>query len=234
MKNNTQVETAQKSQATNKNISKVPTGKVTLMKETEARKKAREEQYRNFRISALRRRCTRAGMENEEIEKYVEKLKKQLDEPKEYSILVIFKTKDGIMFKEALAKANIYYKYHGDTYFSIDGDQTILTKLREIAPPGATIHPYAKKMESVLPKLEYKKSKKPTTNTANAKKEAKDERKTFNKTVRAIHKKHGGKAVAKTKKRKMLLGLKKQRKAKKVQLINKKASKASKTLKKAA
>ena len=49
MNNNTKVETAQKSQAANKKTSKVPTGKVTLMKETEARKKAREEQYRSFR-----------------------------------------------------------------------------------------------------------------------------------------------------------------------------------------
>lgn len=234
MKNNTQVETAQKSQATNKNISKVPTGKVTLMKETEARKKAREEQYRNFRIGALKRRCKRAGISEEDTKKYIEKLKKQLDAPKEYSILIMFNSNGGKMFKEALAKANINYKYHGDTYFSIDGDQTVLAKIREIAPPGSVIHPYAKKMESVLPKLEYKKSKKPTNNTTNAKKEAKDERKTFNKTVRAIHKKHGGKSVAKTKKRKILLGLKKQRKTKKVQLINKKASKASKTLKKAA
>lgn len=234
MKNNTQVETAQKSQATNKNISKVPTGKVTLMKETEARKKAREEQYRNFRIGALKRRCKRAGISEEDTKKYIEKLKKQLDSPKEYSILIMFNSNDGKMFKEALAKANINYKYHGDIYFSIDGNQTVLAKIREIAPPGSVIHPYAKKMESVLPKLEYKKSKKPTNNTANAKKKVKDERKTFNKKVRAIHKKNGGKTVAKMLKRKTLLERKKQRKATTVQLKGKKPSEGSKTLNKAA
>ena len=79
MKNNKNVETAQKGQTTTKNTqpenvkndlkkiqehrdakkSKTPTGKVTLLKETEARKKARKEQYDNFRINALKRRCKR-------------------------------------------------------------------------------------------------------------------------------------------------------------------------------
>ena len=234
MKNNTQVETAKKSQATNKNISKVPTGKITLMKETEARKKAREDQYRNFRINALRRRCERAGMEEEKIKEYIEKLKKQLNAPKEYNILVMFRKKDYSMLMEAMAKANIGYKYHGDTYVSLEGNQAVLAKIREIAPPGSVIQPYAKKMESVLPKLEYKKSKKPTNNTAKVKKEAKDERKTLNKTVRAIHKKHGGKAAAKMLKHKTLLERKKQRKATTVQLKGKKPSEGYKTLKKAA
>ena len=154
MNKNTQVETAQKSQATNKNKTKVPTGKVTIMKETEARKKAREEQYRNFRIAALKRRCKRMGYDEEKTNEFIEKLKKQLNAPKEYSILIMLDKKDSAMMKEALAKAKINYKYHGDTYFSIDGNQDILTKIREIAPPKAKIYPYAKKMESVIPKEE--------------------------------------------------------------------------------
>lgn len=174
MNKNTHVETAQKGQATNKNIqpekvvtalkniddirknkSKVPTGKVTILKETEARKKAREEQYRNFRINALKRRCKRMEFDDEKTAQYVETLKKQLDAPKEYSILVMFSSKDGAMMKEALTNAGINYKYHGDTYYSIDGDQNVLAKIREIAPPGAKIHPYAKKMESVLKDVEH-------------------------------------------------------------------------------
>ena len=177
MNKNTHVETAQKGQATNKNTqpekvvtalkniddirknkSKVPTGKVTLLKESETRKKTRKEQYRNFRINALKRRCKRMGFDDEKTAQYVEALKKQLDAPKEYSILVMFSSKDGAMMKEALTNAGINYKYHGDTYYSIDGDQNVLAKIREIAPPSAKIHPYAKKMEPVLSQMKEKKS----------------------------------------------------------------------------
>lgn len=173
MNNNTKVETAQKSQATNKKTSKVPTGKVTLMKETEARKKAREEQYRSFRINALRRRCKRMKFDDEKTEELVKKLIEQLDAPKEYNILIMLNRDDGPMMKEALAKANIHYKYHGDTFFSIDGNQDVLAKIREIAPPKAKIYPYAKKMESVISKEDREKVKKPTNNTAEKKAAAK-------------------------------------------------------------
>lgn len=165
MNNNTKVETAQKSQAANKKTSKVPTGKVTLMKETEARKKAREEQYRNFRINALRRRCKRMKFDDEKTEELVKKLIEQLDAPKEYNILILLNPNDGPMMKEALAKANIHYKYHGDTFFSIDGNQDVLAKIREIAPPKAKIYPYAKKMEPVLPKGKECKSEYVAKNT---------------------------------------------------------------------
>lgn len=167
MAKNTKTETAQKGQAVNniqtknnKEQSKVPTGKVILLKETESRKKAREEQYKNFRVSALRRRCARMGYDEEKTEEFVKKLLEQLKAPKEYSILVMLNPKDGAMMKEALAKARIQYKYHGDTFFSIDGNQDILAKIREIAPPSAKIHPYAKKMESVISKEEVPKKPK--------------------------------------------------------------------------
>ena len=102
MNNNTKVETAQKSQATNKKTSKVPTGKVTLTKETEARKKAREEQYRNFRINALRRRCKRMKFDDEKTEELVKKLIEQMNAPKEYNIIVMFNSSDYNMVKEAV------------------------------------------------------------------------------------------------------------------------------------
>lgn len=210
MNKNTHVETAQKGQATNKNTqpekvvtalkniddirknkSKVPTGKVTLLKESETRKKTREEQYRNFRINALKRRCKRMGFDDEKTAQYVEALKKQLDAPKEYSILVIFSSKDSAMMKEALTNADINYKYHGDTYYSIDGDQNVLAKIREIAPPGAKVHPYAKKMESVIPKEEKEVIKKPSNNTAEKKAAVKTAKKNFGGSYRYARRQKG-------------------------------------------
>ena len=238
MNKNTQTETAQKSQAVN-NIKKdnTPTGKVRTIKSAEERRKAREEQFRNFRINALRRRCKRMKMTDEEIEKYVKKLIEQMNTPKEYSILIMLSVKDGPMMKEALAKANITYKYHGDTYFSIDGNQDVLAKIREIAPPSAKIHPYAKKMESVLPKQEKEVIKKPSNNTAEAKKNAKADRKALN-IRRGQYKKGHGKSYAKQQCRKTLSELKKGRKATTVQLKGKTSStgskKASTNVKKAA
>ena len=192
MNNNTKVETAQKSQAANKKTSKVPTGKVTLMKETEARKKAREEQYRSFRINALRRRCKRMKFDDEKTEELVKKLIEQLDAPKEYNILILLNPDDGPMMKEAMAKANINYKYHGDTFFSIDGNQDVLAKIREIAPPKAKIYPYAKKMESVISKEDREKVKKPTNNTAEKKAAAKAATFKGRGSVRAIHRMQAG------------------------------------------
>ena len=160
MNKNTQVETAKNGQATNKNTSNVPTGKAKSIKDAEARKKAREEQFRNFRINALRRPCARMKFTEEKTEELVKKLIEQLNAPKEYSILVMLDVKDGAMMKEALAKAKIHYKYHGDTYFSIDGNQDILAKIREIAPPKAKIYPYAKKMEPIISKEEVPKKPK--------------------------------------------------------------------------
>lgn len=149
MNNNTQVETAQKSQATKKD--KTPVGKIKTIKSAEERKKAREQEYRNFRINSLRRRCERYGFDEKKTEEYIKKLLEQLDAPKEYSILVFIAAKDSKMMNEALKNANIKYKYCGATFFSIDGDQNTLAKLREIAPPGSKIHPYAKKMEAIIP-----------------------------------------------------------------------------------
>lgn len=188
MSNNTQVETTQKSQATNKNKSGVPTGKIKTLKTAEARKKAREEEYRNFRIAALKRRCKRMKLSEDEINELIEKLKKQLNAPKEYSILIMINKKDRKLMTEALANANIQYKFHGEDFFWIDGDQNILAKIREISPNSAKIHPYAKKMESVIPKQEKEVIKKPSNNTAEKKSAAKAARSGHTvKSVRCFH-----------------------------------------------
>ena len=170
MTKNTQVETTQKGQATNKN--NTPTGKIKTLKSAEERRKAREEQFRNFRINALRRRCARMKFTEEQTEEYVKKLIEQMNAPKQYTILIMLNPKDMAMMKEAMAKANINYNYCSDSHVSMSGDQSILAKLREIAPPSAKIYPYAKKMESVLPKQEKEVIKKPLNNTAEKKKAA--------------------------------------------------------------
>ena len=246
MNNNTKVETAQKSQATNKKTSKVPTGKVTLTKETEARKKAREEQYRSFRINALRRRCKRMKFDDEKTEELVKKLIEQMNAPKEYNIIVMFNSSDYNMVKEAVENAKIKYNIlvSGNTkarvslaYMSLEGDQDVLAKLREIAPASAKIYPYAKKMEPVISKEDREKVKKPTNNTATAKAAAKQKKKELN-LHRCKHKKGKGKAVAKQQRKISLSERKKLRKATTVQLNTKKGStgskKASTNVKKAA
>ena len=206
MKKNTQVETAQKSQATNKiqpkNVQKdlakireirdakknnTPTGKVTLMKETELRKKLREEQYRNFRISALRRRCKRMNFTEEETEEFVKKLIEQMNAPKDYDIIVMVNQEDSKMFDESMAKEKINYNYKSEPntkkgylgFVNITGNNKILDKIREIAPPGAKIYVHAKKAESVLPKADKDVIKKPTNNTAEKKTAAKVNKKIF-------------------------------------------------------
>jgi hypothetical protein len=176
------------------------------------------------------------GFDEAKTNEYIEKLKKQMDTPKEYSILVMFDNKDGAMMKEALNNAGINYKYHGDTYYSIDGNQDILAKIREIAPPSAKIYPYAKKMESVLKDVERPpQEKKPSKNTAAVKAANKKKKKELH---RCTHKKGKGKSVAKQQRKISLSERKKLRKATVVQLNAKKGStapqKASTSIKKAA
>lgn len=209
------VETTQKGQTTSKNTqpekvveslkkideirkakkSKVPIGKITISKEIEARKKAREESYRNFRINSLKRRCSRMGITGEKMEELVKKLIEQMNAPKQYHILIMLDRNDNAMMKEALAKAKINYNYCSDIHFSIDGDQNTLAKIREIAPTSAKIHPYAKKMESVIPKEECEKKKKPTNNTKEKKAAANPKRPKGKavKSVRYMHRMQKGK-----------------------------------------
>lgn len=237
MTKNTTVETAQKSQATTKN-----TGKVKTLANATERRKAREEQFRNFRINALKRRCARYGFDEAKTNEYVEKLKKQMDAPKEYSILITFdqvyprkKMKEGEVFKpdievflEDIKGKNISYAYKGDSFVRIDGDQNILAKIREIAPPSAKIYPHAKKMQSVIDEAPVVKKKKPTNNTVEKRKAAKDARKKENIRKFLNRKKGKGKSTAWGSRKISLAARRKMRKAITVQLKAKKSSTASK------
>ena len=251
MTKNTQVETAQKSQATNK--INTPTGKVKTLKSAEERRKTREEQFRNFRINALKRRCARYGFDEAKTDEYVEKLKKQMDTPKEYYILITFnqvyprkKMKDGEVFKpdieiflDNIKDKNISYAYKGDSFVRIDGNKDILSKIREIAPHSAKIYPYAKKMESVIDEKPVKKEKKPTNNTPEKKATANPKR-PMHKAVKSTRYMHHMQKGRYKNLREVFLAHKrsKKHKATTVQMQNKKRSegskKASKNLKKAA
>ena len=226
MKNNTSVDTAQKGQATTKN--NIPTGKVKTLANATERRKAREEQFRNFRIGALRRRCKRMGFDEAKTEEYVKKLIEQLNAPKEYDILIMFNSKEGPMMRQALYNAKIKYKFHADTYFFVQGDQNILAKIREIASRRAKIYPYAKKMQSVIDEAPVVKKKKPTNNTVEKRKAAKDARKKENIRKFLNRKKGKGKAVAWGSCKISLAERKKARKATTIQLKAKKSSTASK------
>ena len=252
MSKNTSVETAKKGQATNNIQSenkkdKTPTGKIILMKETEARKKAREEQFRNFRINALRRRCKRMKYTEEQTEEFVKKLIEQMNAPNEYTIIVMLNKNDMKMMEESIKNADIKYTHRSPCdekkpcggYFAFQGTQETLKKIQEITPPGAKIHTYAKKMESVLPKQEKEVIKKPSNNTAEKKAAANPKRKMHQavKSTRHFHRMQKGRYKNL---RQVFLAHKrsKLKKATTVQLNAKKSStgskKASTNLKKAA
>ena len=168
------------------------------MKETLARKEAREKEYRNFRIAALKRRCKRMKLSEEETKKAVDALINQLNEPAEYQILMIFNKTDIKMVKEILANAKIDARILGDYYAWIDGDKALLDKLRGILPPKTKIHPYAKKKPPVLEKRIPDKQKKPTNNMAAKKKAAQLKRKNDNLAKLKARKKRPGKVVRMT------------------------------------
>lgn len=176
-KNNT-VDTAQKGQTT---IDKTPTNKVKTLKTAEERRKAREEQYHNSHINALRRRCKRYGFDEEKTEEYVKKLIEQLKAPNEYTIIVMVKRNDMKSMEQSILNAKLKWthrspineKKESDGYFAFAGNKELLDKIRGIAPPDAKIHHYAKKMESVIPKEDKEVIKKPSNNTAEKKAAAK-------------------------------------------------------------
>lgn len=148
------------------------------------------------------------GLSEEEIEKAVKKLIEQMDAPKEYNILIMVIKPEIKMLKEALAKEGIKYAFCGDDFVSVNGNQNVLAKIREIAPTSAKIYPHAKKMESVLPKKEYIKTKKPSNNSKEKAAAAKVARKEKNvrihrnKKTGKVTKKIVLKTLAKAKKRK--------------------------------
>lgn len=130
---------------------KTPTGKVKTLKDKEALKKEREEQYKNFRIGALKRRAKRMGLSEEQTKVKIEELIKQIDTPNQYLVLVMFDAKDKDMNTQALKNEGIVWKMQGPTHFYIEADQDTLGTIRGIMTPGSKIHPYVKKKPPILP-----------------------------------------------------------------------------------
>ena len=266
---NFKVATTEDGKTTLIKIDKTPTGNVKTIKDKEQIKKEREEQYANFRIGSLKRRAKRMGLSEEQTNECIEKLKVQLNTPKDYCIHVLFKSgqeyselteeqkaaneeakkwnakhpespqkkikrKTGKSYfqlaKEAILNAKIECKLLTDGWAYIEGNQEILDKLREILDGYATIHPHAKKFESVLPATSVIKTKKPSSNGKNVAKEAKKNRKKSKLEYvkdRPNHKRQG-KLARKIEKRKTLAERRKLRKATTIQLKGKNGSTASK------
>ena len=128
-----------------------PTGKVKTLKDKETLKKEREEQYKNFRIGALKRRAKRMGLTEEQTKVKVEELIKQIDTPNQYLVLVMFNPDDKDMNTQALKNEGIVWKMQGSNYFYIEADQDTLGTIRSIMTPGSKIHPYVKKKPPILP-----------------------------------------------------------------------------------
>ena len=240
-KNNKKVETTQESQTTPQ-VYKVPTGKVVTLEERKKRREEREKQYQNFRINALKRRCKRLKMSDEDTAAAVEKLKNQLNTPNDYNVLLLFNPNNAEMIKQALTNESIVWKIMGynpkeesDGYAFIDADQETLATIREIVPPGTKVHPYVKKKPPVI-ECSAENKKKPSNNSKSTAAKAKAARKTRN--ISSKRKKNIGKSRVKKWKRTSLLELKKKRKATIIQLKSNKRStgskKASTELKKAA
>ena len=235
-KKNFKVETTENGQTTkseikhpfvykNANNDKTPTGKVTTLEDKKKRREAREKQYRDFRIAALKRRAKRLKLSDEETKKAVEKLCEQLDAPNNYMILVLFNTENKKMIMEQLKNNDIEILLSSDSHLYVRGDQELLKKIRELMPSGSKIHPYAVKAEPVLLKeLPPKKKKKPMN-----KKDFKKSRIAKKKgNTKEIHKKGKGKAFAKLQKRIRLLTKKREKKAKTVAIQKKKSNQLKK------
>ena len=179
----------------------VPTGKVVTLEDKKKRREAREKQYRDFRIAALKRRAKRMKLTEEQTQQAVEKLIAQLDAPKQYNILLMYTQKPlKGMVEEIVANNKIKYLMKSDEHMYIEGDAAMLATLRELMPAGVTIHPYAKKMAAVLPAKDppthaKKPSSKAEKKSAAAK--AKKLRKANNLKFFKLRKKGKGKAVAK-------------------------------------
>jgi hypothetical protein len=238
---NFKVATAEDGKTTLVKIDKTPTGKVKTIKDKETIRKEREEQYKNFRINALKRRAKRMQMPDDQIEEKVKELIAQMETPNSYNVLVLFNPNDKSMVTEALNNEGLVWKMMSNSHFFIDADQETLGTLREIMPPSAKIHPHVKKKPAVLPVEDPPKKEKKPKNRASiraAAKAAKKARKAAKIAACKNRKKSTGKAYAKMRKQIALLKAKKERKATTVLLKSKKGStalkKTSTNLKKAA
>lgn len=159
----------------------VPTGKIKTAEEREKRRKAREEQYKTFRVNALKRRAKRMGLSEEDTEAKVKELLNQLDTPNSYSVLILFNPNDKDLVKQALLKEDLAWNLISDSHLFIDADQETLATIRSIMPPSAKIHPYVKKKKPVLAAPTIKKEKKPSNNNKNVAHAAKIAHKTSGK-----------------------------------------------------
>lgn len=152
----------------------VPTGKVKTAEDREKRRKAREEQYKTFRVNALKRRAKRMKLSEEDTEAKVKELLTQLDTPNSYDVILFFNPSNADLVRSALQNEGITWKIMGcnhkeesDGFALVDADQETLGTLRAILPPGTKIHPYVKKKKPVLAAPVIKKEKKPSNNNKN-------------------------------------------------------------------
>ena len=145
------VATTEDGKTTLTKIDKTPTGKVKTMKKKEELQKAREEQYKNFRINALKRRAKRMGLTDEQIAVKVKELEKQMAASNDYNILIMFNPNDFNLVKQALMNDDIAWKLLVTSYGFIDGDDELLADLRKLLPPSAKIYPHVKRKPPILP-----------------------------------------------------------------------------------
>lgn len=169
---NVKVATVENNVTTTK-IDKTPTGKVKNIKDKEAIKKAREEQYKNFRIGALKRRAKRMGLSEEDTKKKIEELLVQLDTPNSYTVLILFNPKDENLVVQALKNEDLTWKMKSNSHLFMDADQETLATIRKIMPPMAKIHPYVKKKPPVIPAQNVQKEEKKPKNRASIRAAAK-------------------------------------------------------------
>lgn len=130
---------------------KTSTGKVKTMKDKEELRKTREEQYKNFRVNALKRRAKRIGLSDEQIEVKIKELISQIESPNQYSVLIWYNPDDFDMMKQAILKEDLVVDMMTSTYLFITADADTLATLRSIAPPSAKIFPYVKRKPPILP-----------------------------------------------------------------------------------
>lgn len=238
---------------------KTPTGKVKTMKDKEALRKEHEEQYKNFRINALKRRAKRMGLSDEQTEVKIKELISQIESPNQYHVLIWYNPADFDMMKQALKNEDLVVDMMTTTYLFITADTDTLATIRSIAPPSAKIYPYVKRKPPILPSSEPSGRGKKTRTKAEkknlaaaakkARKAAKNLKSKDARRQQAImkHKEESNKAARKAKKAKMLFDKRCKKSSKKaykkqsgttVSLVNKKPSesfkKASKSVKQAA
>ena len=140
-----------------------PVDKEKVEKDRENRRKAREEQYKTFRVNALKRRAKRMGLTEEQTKEKVDQLLKQLEEPATYNILVTYHISDKNLLVQALKKEDIVWKImvdpnrrSHDAYCIIEADIDVLDYLRGLNIPTMKIYPHVKRKPSVIPATESK------------------------------------------------------------------------------